>query len=85
MLQVQFLGTDQRENSAGRPDNDVRTVVLQHLLVLLYRQSAEKHADLYVGHVLAEPLVLLAYLESQFSGVAHDENVHGVLGRFKLL
>lgn len=74
VLQVESVATGQSEDTTRRADHNVRTVLLQRLLVLLDSNAAEEDAHLDVGHVLAESLVLLADLEGQLSRVTHDEN-----------
>ena len=49
-------------------------MILQHLLVLSDGHASEEDADLDILEELAEPLILLADLESKLSGVAHDQD-----------
>lgn len=68
--------TDESVETTGRSDNDVRVsvLVLQNLGVLLDGRATVKDAGLDVGHILGEPVVLVADLEGQLTGVAHDQN-----------
>ena len=74
VLEVEMPGADKGKDTSRRPDDDVRTVVAQRLLVLLHQHAAEEHGDLHTVHVLGEALVLLADLESQLTGVAHHQH-----------
>lgn len=85
MLEVELLAAHKRKNASRRANDNVRTVVLQHLLVLLDGQAAEKHTDLDALHVAAEPLILLADLEGELPGMTHHQHVHLVFGRLQLL
>lgn len=85
MLEVELLAAHERQDASGCADHNVRTAVLQHLLVLLDGQAAEKHTDLDALHVAAEPLVLLADLEGELARVTHHQHVHLVLGGLQLL
>ena len=49
-------------------------LVLQHLGILDDGSAAVEDTSLDVRHVLAETVVLIANLESQFAGVAHDQD-----------
>lgn len=57
-------------------DNDVGVslLVLQDLGILLDGSAAVEDTSLDVGHVLGEPVVLVADLEGQLTGVAHDQD-----------
>lgn len=72
VLQAEGLVPGERENTARRANDNVRAVLLQHLLILLDGQTAKKHRCLDGGHVLGEALVLFTDLESQLSCMAHD-------------
>lgn len=85
VLQVEFLVPDESENSSWGADNDVRCHCLQGLFVLLNRHAAKEHCDLNARHIFTEALVFLADLESEFSSVAHDQDVDVVLSRLDLL
>jgi len=76
VLEVEVPGADERQDPAGRADDDVRAVVAQCLLVLLHQHAAEEHRDLHAVHVLGEALVLLADLECQLPCVAHHQHRH---------
>lgn len=76
VLQLEDLAVDQRQGATGCSHHNVRTVLLQHLLVLLNGHAAEEHRHLDARHVLGEALVLFADLKGQFSGVAHDKDWH---------
>ena len=49
-------------------------MILQHLLILGDSHASEEDSDLDVLEELAEPLVLLADLEGELPGVAHDQD-----------
>ena len=74
ILQTQLLALDQGEDAARSSNNNVRTVVLQHLLVLGDGHASEEDSDLDILEELAEPLILLADLEGELPGVAHDQH-----------
>lgn len=76
VLQVEGFVAHQREDSARRPDHDVRAALLQDVLVLLDGHATEEHGHLDRGHVLGEALVLLADLKSQLTRVTHDQHRH---------
>lgn len=52
----------------------VSVLVLQDLGVLLDGSTTIEHASLDVRHVLGESVILIANLECQLTGVAHDQN-----------
>lgn len=74
--QAQELVANQSVKSARGTDNDVRVglLVLEDLGILLDGSTTVEHASLDVGHVLGESVVLIANLECQLAGVAHDQN-----------
>lgn len=74
--QSQELVADQSVKPARCTDNDVRVgvLVLQNLGVLLDGSTTVEDARLDVGHVLGESVVLVANLECQLTGVAHDQD-----------
>lgn len=74
--QAQELVADQSVKPARGTDNDMRVgiLVLQDLGVLLDGGTSVEYAGLDVGHVLRESVVLIANLECQLTGVAHDQN-----------
>merc|ERR1712227_263301 len=67
ILQTQLLTLDQGEDAARSSNNNVRTVVLQHLLVLGDGHASEENSNLDGGHELAD-------LEGELPGVAHDQH-----------
>ena len=67
VLGVECLVLDQSQDSAGGTDDNVRTVVLQNLLVLFYADTTKEDGDFDVVKVLAKTLVLFVDLESQLS------------------
>lgn len=85
VLQVELLVANESENAARCSDDDVRDGGLESLLVFLDWHTAEEDGHLDARHVLAEALVLLADLECQFAGVAHDQHVDLVVGGLELL
>lgn len=85
MLEVELLTAHECKNAPRRANYNVRTAVLQHLLVFLDGQAAEKHTDLDALHVAAEPLILLTDLEGELACVAHHQHAHLVLCRLQLL
>lgn len=62
--------------TTGSSDDDVGVslLVLQNLGILLDGSATVEDAGLDVGHVLGEPVVFVADLEGQLTGVAHDQN-----------
>lgn len=52
----------------------VGVLVLQDLGILLDGRTTVENTRLDVGHVLGESVVLIANLEGQLTGVAHDQN-----------
>lgn len=74
--QAQELVADQSVKPARSSDNDVRVSILalQDLGVFLDGSTTVEHTGLDVGHVLGESIVLIANLECQLTGVAHDQN-----------
>lgn len=72
VLQAEGLVPGESEDAARCSNNDVRAVLLQHLLILLDGQATKEYCCLYRGHVLRESLVLFTDLEGQLSCVAHD-------------
>ena len=85
MLQIELLAPDQGQDPARSAHHDMRAVGLEHLLVLGDGQAAEEDADFDALSVLGEPLVLLADLEGQLSGVAHDQDTHLAVHGLNLL
>lgn len=73
---TQLLLADQSLQTAWGGDDDVgmRLLVGENLLILLDVRAAVEHLGLDFGHVLAEALVLVANLEGELAGVAHDED-----------
>lgn len=66
-------------------DVGARVLVLDRLNVLLDGGAAVEDARLDVGHVLAEAVVLVADLERQLAGVAHDQDGHLAVDGLDLL
>ncbi len=75
-VETQIFVANQGVETAGSTDNDVRmgVLVLQELGILLDGSATVEDAGLDVGHVLAEAIVLVANLESQLTGMAHDQD-----------
>lgn len=67
MFSVEGLVSNQRHDPPWRPHNDVRAVVLDHLLVLLDTDPTKEHGDLDIVKIFAESLVFLVDLECQLS------------------
>lgn len=76
VFEAQGLVADKSEDPAWRANHDVRTVLLQHVLVLLDGQTAEEHCSFDGGHVFGEALVFFADLEGQLTRVAHHQHRH---------
>ena len=74
VFEVEDLLSAESERPSRCSHDDVRTVALDGLLVLLDAHAAEEHAHLDGRHVLAEPLVLLGDLERQLASVTHDQH-----------
>jgi hypothetical protein len=74
--QTKVLVTDQRIKTAGGTDDNVGVgiLVLEDLGVLGDGRATVEHSRLDIRHVLAETVVLVANLEGQFTGVAHDQD-----------
>lgn len=72
ILQDEGLVPDEGQDAAWCSNNDVRAVLLQHILILLDGQATKEHCCFYCGHVLREALILFTDLEGQLSCVAHD-------------
>ena len=74
--QAQVLVPDQGVETAGGGDDDVGmlVLVLQNLNVLLHGGAAVKDGRLDVGHIFAEPCVLILDLICKLTRVAHHEN-----------
>ncbi len=85
MLQIKRTSPGQSQDTARGTDNNVRTVFLDCIFVLLDANTAEEYANLYAGHVFTKSLVLFADLESQLSGVAHDQDWHLAVDNLELL
>ncbi len=49
VLQVQLLGADKGEDATRGPDDDMRAVGLEHLLVLADGQATKEHGNLIGG------------------------------------
>ena len=75
LLQVECLGANQTQDTAGCTDDNVWAVLLQGLLVLVNWHTAEEDGDLQVLHVLGETLVLF-YLGQQ-EGTVFQRLVQG--------
>mmetsp|Transcript_10809 Transcript_10809/g.27371 ORF Transcript_10809/g.27371 Transcript_10809/m.27371 type:complete len:201 (+) Transcript_10809:1000-1602(+) len=73
-IQFQVLVTGQTEDTTGRPDHNVRAIVLEDFLVLLHRDTPVKDGGLDGRQILAESLVLVGNLKGQLAGVANDQN-----------
>ena len=65
MLGVERLVLDKSQDATRSADDNVRAVVFEYLLVLLYADTTKEDGHLDVVKVLAEPLVLFVDLESQ--------------------
>lgn len=85
VLQVEFLVANESENATWCPNDNMRRCCLQNLFVLLDWHSTEENCNLHARHVLAEAFVFLADLESEFTSVAHDQNVNLVVRWLQLL
>lgn len=74
--QPQLLLSHKRVETTWGGDNYVRMRLLvgEHLLVLLDVGSAVEDSCLYLRHVLAKALVLVADLEGELTGVTHDQD-----------
>lgn len=74
--QSQLLVTHEGVQSAGRSDDDVRVRILvgEDLEILGHRGPAVEDSGLGLGHVLAEPGVLVLDLVCQFTGMAHHQH-----------
>lgn len=81
---TEVLVADKGVQAARCADNDVGVgiLVLEYLGILLDRSTTVEDAGLDVGHVLAEAVVLVANLEGQLTGVAHNQ--HGALAGNRL-
>mmetsp|Transcript_13229 Transcript_13229/g.30885 ORF Transcript_13229/g.30885 Transcript_13229/m.30885 type:complete len:226 (-) Transcript_13229:39-716(-) len=73
-VELEILIPSQSQNATGGSHHNVRAVVLENFLVLLDRDSSVKDSGLYLRQVLAESLVLVGNLESEFTGVANNQN-----------
>ena len=60
-------------------------LILDQLDILLNRRPTVKHRRSDVGHVLAEPSILVADLECQFAGMTEDEDGYFAVDRLDLL
>jgi len=74
--QAKLLLADEGVEATRGGDDDVWVSLLvgEELLVLLDVGATVEDRRLNLRHVLAEALVLVADLEGQLTGVAHDEN-----------
>lgn len=74
--QVQCLLFSKGLDAAGGTDDDVGALggILEGLTLSLDGQTTEEVAHTDVLHVGSETLVLVANLECQFTGVAHDKD-----------
>lgn len=74
--QTQVLVANKSVQTSRCTDNDVRVgvLVLEDLGILLDGSATIEDASLDVWHVLGEPVVLVADLESQLTSVAHDQD-----------
>lgn len=72
VFQAEGLVPGECEDSSRGSNNNVRTILLQDLFILLDGQATKEYCSLYCGHVLGETLVLFTDLEGQLSCVAHD-------------
>lgn len=75
---VEGLVSDERVETTGSSDDDVwaGVLVLERLGVGLLAGTAVEDRGPDVGHVLAEPRVLVLDLVGQLSGVAEDDDAH---------
>lgn len=74
VLHRQVLALDETENTAWRPDNDLRLLFVELVDVCLDGHTSVEHGSLDVRHVFGETDVLVVDLVSELTGVAHDEN-----------
>ena len=74
VLQTKRLGLDQSQNTTWGTNNNVGTVLLQHLLIFLDWHATKENSNLDIVHVLAESFIVLTDLESQLSGVCKDQH-----------
>lgn len=76
VARVKVLSFDKSKNAAWGSNDNCRWFGLK-LLDVLRDGLASIHdfdGDLFFVHMLGEAIVLLLNLESEFSGVAHDED-----------
>lgn len=76
---VEHLLVDERQDAAGRADDDVRLVVLERLDVLVDVDAAVEDGGAHLRQVLLEAVELVADLEGELARVAHDERLHAVV------
>mmetsp|Transcript_9687 Transcript_9687/g.26196 ORF Transcript_9687/g.26196 Transcript_9687/m.26196 type:complete len:227 (-) Transcript_9687:109-789(-) len=85
LVELQVLLARQAEHAARGANEDMRAIVLQHLLILGYRHTAVHHACLHVLEVLGEPVELMLDLIGQLTRVAHHQDLHALLRWVNLL
>ena len=74
MLHVQALVACQSQDSARGSNHNMGAVGFQDLFIFLDWHTTKEHSNFHSVHVFAEALILFADLESQFSGVAQNND-----------
>mmetsp|Transcript_27757 Transcript_27757/g.44424 ORF Transcript_27757/g.44424 Transcript_27757/m.44424 type:complete len:284 (-) Transcript_27757:628-1479(-) len=86
MAEIHDLVLNSKLEHSSRSTNDnVRTVVLQQVSVLLSRDTSKEHCALHILQVLAKSLIFVVDLESQLSCVAQHNHCNLVVHWFKLV
>ncbi len=85
LVQLEIARLDESQHASGSSNDNVRSVVLQHVLVGLDGQTSVDDFDLHVGHVLLETSKLVVDLIGQLARVAHDNRVDFSIDRLNLL
>jgi len=74
--QSQVLVTNESIKTSRRRDDDMRVLilVLEDFDILLHRSTTVEHGGLNVGHVFAEPRILILNLICKLTSVTHHKN-----------
>lgn len=85
MLEIKRLVANQSQDPSRSSNDNVGAIVFQSCFIFCNSHPSKEHSNLDPIHVFAEPLIFLADLEGQFSGVTHDKHGNLFVHNFQLL
>ena len=87
VVEAKLLVADKSIQTTGSSHDNVRMSLLagKDFNILLHRGAAIEDSGLHLGHVLREPIELIADLEGQFAGMGHHKDTGLTGNRLDLL